>query len=110
MLTGKLKGFFSSLRKLRKGKSLIIAYWIFPAGVLAWLSGRPYILNCIGLDIFMICRSTLLSVLFKPVLKKAKALVFIGAHPMKMLHDNYNNAFKDKSHLIYFPVDSQEFN
>lgn len=110
MLIGKLKGMLGSLLKLRKETGLIIAYWIFPAGVLAWLSGRPYILNCVGLDIFIMNRSPLISFLVKPILKKAEALVFIGSHPMNLFHKIYKNEFKDKSHLIYLPVDSEEFN
>ena len=71
MLVGKLKGILGSILKLRKTKSLIIAYWTFPAGVAAWLSGRPYILNCVGLDVFMMAQSPLLAFLVKPILKNS---------------------------------------
>jgi len=110
MLVGKLKGLIGSVMKLRRGKGLIVAYWILPAGLLAYLSGRPYILNCVGLDVFIICRSGILSFLARPILNKAIKLVFIGGHPMNLFEMRYGDAFKKKSHLIYLPVDSREFN
>ncbi|MGH8015592.1 MAG: hypothetical protein ACREBV_05330 [Candidatus Zixiibacteriota bacterium] len=109
LLIGKLKGIFGAAMKLRKDKRLIIAYWMFPAGFVAYLSGRPYILNCVGLDIFLICRSKILSLLFRPVLNKALKLVFIGAHPKNVFETAYGDKYKSKSHLIYLPVDSQDF-
>ncbi len=110
MLIGKLKGLVGAVRKLRKDRRLVIAYWMFPAGLVAYLSGRPYILNCVGLDIFLICRSKLLSFLFRPILNKALKLVFIGAHPQKVFEEAYRDLYKSKSQLIYLPVDSGEFN
>ena len=110
LLIGKLKGLVGAVLKLRNDRRLVIAYWMFPAGLVAYLSGRPYILNCVGLDIFLICRNKLLSLLFKPILKKALKLVFIGAYPKKIFEQAYGDTFKDKSHLIYLPVDSREFN
>ncbi len=110
LLIGKLKGLIGAVLKLRKDRRLIIAYWMFPAGLVAYLSGRPYILNCVGLDIFLICRSKFLSFLFRPILKKALKLVFIGSHPKRIFEQAYGNEFKSKSHLIYLPVDSREFN
>ena len=110
MRIGKLKGLIGAVMKLRSDRRLIIAYWMFPAGLVAYLSGRPYILNCVGLDIFLICRSRILSFLFKPILKKALKLVFIGAHPQNVFEQAYGDEFKSKSHLIYLPVDSREFN
>ena len=110
MLIGRLKGFLKALRRLRQGQGTIIAYWMFPAGILAFLSGRPYILNCVGLDVFMICPSSILSFLFCPILKKADKLVFIGGHPKIVFEKRYGDRYKDKSHLIYLPVDGQEFN
>lgn len=110
MLIGRLKGLLTALLKLRSGSGTIIAYWMFPAGILAYLSGRPYILNCVGLDIFMICPSSILSFLFRPILNKADKLVFIGGHPKYVFEKRYGSRYKNKSHLIYLPVDSQEFN
>ena len=110
MRIGKLKGLIGAVMKLRSDRRLIIAYWMFPAGLVAYLSGRPYILNCVGLDIFLICRCRFLSFLFKPILKKALKLVFIGAHPKNVFEKAYGDEFKSKSHLIYLPVDSREFN
>lgn len=109
LLIGKLKGLIGAIWKLRRDRRLIIAYWMFPAGLVAYLSGRPYILNCVGLDIFLICRLKLLSFLFRPVLGKALKLVFIGAHPKKVFEQAYGDSYKSKSHLIYLPVDSGEF-
>lgn len=109
MLIGRFKGFVSALRKLRRGSGTIIAYWMFPAGILAYLSGRPYILNCVGLDVFMICPSSIISFLFRPILNKADKLVFIGGHPKIVFEKRYGDRYKDKSHLIYLPVDGQEF-
>ena len=110
MLIGRFKGLLTALRKLRKGQGTVIAYWMFPAGILADLSGRPYILNCVGLDVFMICPSSILSFLFRPVLNKADKLVFIGGHPKVVFEKRYGDRYKNKSHLIYLPVDGQEFN
>lgn len=110
LLIGKLKGLVGAVRKLRQEKRLIIAYWMFPAGVVAYLSGRPYILNCVGLDVFLICRSKILSSFFKPILNRALKLVFIGSHPKKVFEEAYGDVYKSKSHLIYLPVDSGEFN
>ncbi len=109
MLVGKLKGFLKAVRELRSGSGTIIAYWMFPAGLLAYLCGRPYILNCVGLDIFMICPSRILSFLFRPVLNKADKLVFIGGHPKNVFERRYGDRYKSKSHLIYLPVDGREF-
>ena len=102
-------GLLRSLRQLRRGKGLIIAYWIIPAGILAWLSGRPYILNCVGLDVFIVCRSRLLSFLFRPILNKACKLIFIGGFPMQLFRDRYGDRYARKMHLIYLPVSSKEF-
>lgn len=110
MLIGKLKGIIGAVLKLRKEERLIIAYWMFPAGFVAYLSGRSYILNCVGLDIFLICRSKILSFFFKPILNKAKKLVFIGSHPKNVFEKAYGDKYKHKSHLIYLPVYSKEFN
>lgn len=110
LLTGKLKGIFGAVRRLKQDNRLVIAYWMFPAGLVAYLSGRPYILNCVGLDVFLICRSKILSYLFKPIVNKALKLVFIGSHPKNVFEQAYGDAFKHKSHLIYLPVDSREFN
>ena len=110
MLIGRFKGFLTALRKLRQGQGIIIAYWIFPAGILAYLSGRPYILNCVGLDVFMICPSSILSFLFRPVLNKAVKLVFIGGHPKNVFEKRYGSRYKNKSYLIYLPVNGREFN
>jgi len=109
MKIGKGLGLFKSLLELRRGKELIVAYWIFPAGILSWLSGRPYILNCVGLDIFIICKSKLLIRMARPILDKASKLVFIGGHPMKVLADAYGDRYTDKMHLIYLPVSAEEF-
>jgi hypothetical protein len=100
---------FGVWRELRRGRGLVIAYWIFPAGLLARLSGRPYILNCIGLDIFMISRSRLLSWVAVPILNRARELVFIGKHPMAVFRKRFGDRYDEKSHLLYFPVDSREF-
>ncbi len=110
LLTGKLKGLIAAVRKLKQDDRLVIAYWMFPAGLVAYLSGRPYILNCVGLDIFLICRSKILSYFFKPILNKALKLVFIGSHPKNVFEQAYGDVYKNKSHLIYLPVDSREFN
>ena len=102
---------FGVWRRLRQKKEdLIVAYWIIPSGVLAFLSGRPYILNCIGLDIFMITRSRFYSWLTRPVLNRALELVFIGQHPKKVFEERYGERYIAKSHLIYLPVDSRKFN
>lgn len=97
-------------RELKQRKGLIVAYWIFPAGLIAWLSGRPYILNCVGLDIFMIARSRLLSWIAIPILNKARELVFIGKYPMAVFRERFGEKYSHKSRLIYLPVDSRVFN
>lgn len=109
MKIGKGSGLLRSLLDLRRGRGLIIAYWIFPAGILAWLSGRPYILNCVGLDVFIVCRSKLFSRLARPILDRACKLVFIGGYPMQLLRERYGERYTDKMHLIYLPVSSEEF-
>jgi hypothetical protein len=110
MLIGKVKGLLGAVLKLRQEKRLIIAYWMFPAGLVAYLSGRPFILNCVGLDIFIICRSKMLSFFFRPILNRAKKLVFIGSHPKNVFEKAYGDRYKHKSCLIYLPVDTREFN
>jgi hypothetical protein len=109
VLLGKFRGLLRAVLRLRRQKGIIVAYWMVPAGVVAWLSGRPYILNCVGLDIFLICRSRVLSALFRPVLNRARSLVFIGSHPMRVFESAYGDRYKHKSHLIYLPVDAAEF-
>jgi len=110
----KSKNLFSYLwggwRQLRRGKNLIVAYWIFPAGVLAYLSRRPYILNCVGLDIFMIRDSKILSWIARPILSRALELVFIGRHPRAVFEKIYGDRYRSKSQLIHLPVDSGKFN
>ncbi|MFZ5980461.1 MAG: hypothetical protein ACOYVF_07490 [Candidatus Zixiibacteriota bacterium] len=97
-------------KKLRRRKNLIVAYWIFPAGILAYLSRRNYILNCVGLDIFMIRDSKLLKWMAKPILARAKELVFIGQHPKNVFERVYGDRYRHKSQLIHLPVDSGKFN
>ncbi len=97
-------------RQLRRGKGLIVAYWIYPAGLLAFLSGRRYILNCVGLDIFMVSRSRILAWVAVPVLNKADQLVFIGKYPMTVFNRRFGDRYRHKSHLIHLPVNSEAFN
>jgi hypothetical protein len=83
----------------------ILAFWIYPAGVLAWLCRRRYSLVCVGIDIFSICKSPLYMRLARPVLDRAVSLVFIGEYPMTVFMQAYGDRYKEKSSLIHLPVD-----
>lgn len=87
----------------------MIAYWVFPAGIIAYLSRRPYVLNCIGIDVLMICSSGLWARMARPILDRAKALVFIGDYPLRIFEERYGDRYKEKTRLIYLPVDTKEF-
>ena len=96
-------------KELRRKKNLIVAYWIYPAGLLAWLSRRPYILNCIGVDIYALGKSKLFALMARPILDRALELVFIGHRPMRIFKEIYGSRYDNKSHLIYLPVNPEDF-
>lgn len=51
-------GLLDGLRAVRQYKpDLIIAHWLFPAGVVALLSCVPYVVYCHGTDVMMMTRS-----------------------------------------------------
>lgn len=98
-----------NLLKLRKGEGLIVACWVIPAGLLAYLSGRPYIMYCLGLDCFWVKRSKIIAWLFRPILDKACKLVFSSRHLCENLNAGYGERFLDKSQVIHLPVRAEEF-
>jgi hypothetical protein len=104
-------GMFSlkSLVKLRRRQGVIIACWVIPAGVLAYLSGRPYIMYCLGLDCFWAKRHRLVAWLFRPILDKAAKLVFSSRHLRDTMNDPYGDRYTSKSQVIHLPVSSEEF-
>ena len=57
----------------------------------------------------MIRRSRLLAWIAIPILNRARELVFIGRHPMNVFNERFGDRYRDKSHLIYLPVDSKVF-
>jgi hypothetical protein len=104
-------GMFSigNIMKLRRGNGLIISAWIIPAGILAWLSGRPYIILGLGLDCFWAERYKPIAWLWRPVLNRALRLVFESQRVYNSIHNAYGDRYADKMHIIYLPVDSEEY-
>ncbi len=82
----------------------VVAFWGYPAGITAYLSGRPYTLVLIGVDVYTICGSRLWSWLYRPVLNKAKKLIFIGPEPRKAFGQRYGKRYSGKMRECYFPV------
>lgn len=82
---------------------IIVAYWMAPAGILAYLSGVKYILNCVGIDVYKVQRSWLWKTAMKPVVDKAETLIFVGNKPMEILTEVYPE-IRWKSKLIYLPM------
>lgn len=92
---------------LKNRKEIIIAFWTYPAGLLAFLAGRKYVVVAVGLDVYGICRSPILKVLFYPVFAKADKIVFIGMEPMLLFAEAYGSRFSYKTALAYFPVEDE---
>jgi glycosyltransferase involved in cell wall biosynthesis len=86
-------------------KGPILAFWMYPAGILAYLTGRRYWMVCVGIDIYMVERSGILRSIMKPVIAKADTLIFIGEKPKRTFDEVYKNQFVDKEHLCYLPVE-----
>lgn len=86
---------------------IIVAYWMAPAGVLAYLSGVKYILNCVGIDVYKTERSWVWRTAMWPIVNKAETLIFIGNKPMQVLTEVYPYVGW-KSKLIYLPMGSQD--
>lgn len=96
-----IRTFYTTMRH----RTPLLAFWIYPAGVLAWLSGRRYSLVCVGVDIFSIVKRPLFCRLALPVLAKAEELIFIGAYPRQVFESAYGDRFQNKSRLIHLPVE-----
>jgi hypothetical protein len=94
---------------LRRGKGLIIACWVIPAGFLAYLSGRPYVMYCLGLDCFWVERSRLVALLFRPILDRACKLVFSSRRLHDAMNSGYGDRYLAKSQVIHLPVNADEF-
>ncbi len=86
-------------------KGPILAFWMYPAGIIAYLTGRRYWMVCVGIDIYMVERSGILRSMMKPVIAKADTLIFIGEKPKRTFDEIYKNQFIDKEHLCYLPVE-----
>lgn len=99
----------ANVARLRRGKGLIIACWVIPAGLLAFLSGRPYIMYCLGLDCFWVERSRLVALLFRPILDRAEVLVFSSSRLRDALNSGYGTRYLAKSRVILLPVNAEEF-
>lgn len=89
---------------LTKRDSTVIAFWAYPAALLALLAFRKYVVVAIGLDVYGICRRPMRRILFYPVFAKAERIVFIGTEPMLTFVEAYGSRFSYKTALAYFPV------
>lgn len=97
------------IMELRKGKGLLIACWVIPAGILAYFSGRPYIMYCLGLDCFWAKRHKIVAWLFRPILDRSVKMTFSSRHLMETMNAAYGDRFLVKSQVIHLPVSNQEF-
>lgn len=100
------RNIFKWLKEIKKiNPDVIVAYWVMPAGVLAFLSGRKYILNIVGTDLYKLAGNRLLRVLLTPVIENADRLVFIGTAPKKMFDDMFGE--RQNETLIYLPMNTE---
>lgn len=83
---------------------LLLACWIIPAGAIAYLSGRPYILYALGLDCFWISRQPIIRWLFTPIVGKAAAIVFSSRTLQNAFEAGYGRRFRSKCRIIRLPV------
>lgn len=104
-------GMFSpkNILAARKGKGLIVAAWIIPSGILAFLSGRPYIVFGLGLDCFWAERHKVIAWLWRPVLNRAVQIVFESQRVYNAIHNAYGDRYTDKMRIIHLPVSGEEF-
>lgn len=87
-------------RRIREADK-IIACWAWPAGCLAWLSRRPYVLYAIGLDVFMARDSWFWRQIMKIVARRARRVVFCGEHTQRIYYEIFGDEDTD---LITLPA------
>jgi len=97
------------LKEVKKHNGYLIACWVIPAGILAYLSGKPYIMYCLGLDCFWAKRHWWVALLFRPLLNRAKMLAFSSRHLMETLNAPYGDRYRSKSRVVHLPISSEEF-
>lgn len=102
---GKWRGWWRGWRAIRASRELVVACWMMPAGVLAFLSGRPYVLYAIGLDCFLVQRHAWLAAALRPVAARARLITFASEHARRAFEEAYGDAFAAKSRLVRLPVD-----
>jgi hypothetical protein len=100
-----IRGAVLALWRLLKTKQLVIACFLFPAGVIAWLSRKRYILVGVGLDCILVGRHRWLGLLLYPVVRRARAIVFISEHNRRQFENCYGQRFTAKSRVILLPVE-----
>jgi hypothetical protein len=102
---GKRRGWFKAWRQARQSLEPVVACWTFPAGLIAFLSGRPYVLYAIGLDVFWMKKSRLFSLLATPILRRARQIVFCSEHGEAAFMSRFGRDYEHKSRIIRFPVE-----
>ena len=107
VLTCKWTGWISAWRRIRKSDDVIVACWMIPAGIIACLSGKKYILYALGLDCFWVQRHPLVGWLLKPVARRASRITFSSQHLRNAFEAYYGDEFACKSSVVRLPVDEE---
>jgi hypothetical protein len=104
VLVGKLCGWWSAVRRVRDSAGPIVACWIFPAGIIAYLSGRQYVIYGLGLDCFWLSRSRILAWACLPVVSRARRIVFSSDTLRSAFRSAYGSRFDAKLQVIRLPI------
>ena len=95
----------STYRQIRQKD--VIACFVIPAGFIARVSSKSYILYCIGLDCFWIQRYKWLAWLCESIFKEARAVVYHSERVRQTINAVYGGKYDGQ--VIHTPVSSKEF-
>ena len=99
--------FLSPKTYLRTYKKDLIACFVIPAGLIALLSAKSYILYCLGRDCFWIERHGWFAWLCEPIFKRAKTVVYHSERVRQCISSAYGDKYYGR--IIPTPVSAKEF-
>ena len=97
-------GFFNPLNYIREN---ILACFVVPAGFIAFLSAKSYILYCIGQECFWIERYKWFAWFCRPIFWRATKVVYHSERVREAVSSAYSGAYDGQ--VIHTPVSAKEF-
>lgn len=99
--------FWQFVREVRSlpEDTIIIACWLFPAGLIAYLSRREYILLSAGMASIKVGHNRIWAWMFWPIVKRAQKVVATSDYLRNCLVGVYGYlALRDKARTIHLPA------